>query len=125
MRTLLTLAFLLLAQAAFAQTGTVAWTQNDVVSAAQAQSFTQALSVTPFGATAPNAAVQLTGITCTFIANIASCTAPLPAAASQALITGSKSTLETTDPSTGLRSGPSAPFAPGPSVPAALRVSKP
>jgi len=100
---------------------TTSWTQSNVASTAQAAGFVYSQTITPFGGT-PLAPIQLTGVTCSGTVPSVSCSAPLPAAGVAALITGAKSTLTATDPSTGAVSPSSAPFTPGPSAPTALKV---
>ena len=113
----------LLPVTAFAQTPTVSWSQGNVVSAAQAQSFTPRLYVTPSGSSTQNAPVVVTTVTCTGASAPFACSAPLPAAASAATVTGAKTTITVQDTANGTPESPqSAPFTAGASVPTALRI---
>lgn len=124
MRTILLTAIVLgLAHSAQAQSATVSWSQGNVVSAAQAQSFTPRLYVTPSGSTTQNAPVVVTTITCTGASAPFACSAPLPAAASAATVTGAKTTITVQDTASGTpESAQSAPFTAGASAPTGLRI---
>ena len=109
----------------FAQSGSIAFSQQNVASAAQAQGFTYRLYVTPFGSTTPLAAVGIPGVTCTGTGTApitANCTAPLPLAARTGLVTGATSRLTAQDGTT-TESALSAPFVPGAGVPGALTLT--
>lgn len=102
---------LLLATAAYGQNAQVTWEQPGVVSATQAQGFTYKLYVTPAGSQTTSPPVTLNSILCGGTAPTVACSTVLPSSASQATITGAKSTLTTTDTANGgAESAPSAPF---------------
>ena len=106
-------------------TGTVNWDQANVANVAQAQSGLQyVVIVTPPTISQPGTPVPLTGVTCNLNGTLASCSAPLPTAASGALITGANTILRTTDPATG-KSADSLPFGQGPSAPMITGIQKP
>lgn len=85
------LALLMLSTQASAQT--VHWTQSNVASATAAQDITYRVYVTPVGALTFNTPVLLTSVVCSYANAIATCTAPLPLAASSATVTGAKTEL--------------------------------
>jgi hypothetical protein len=99
----------------------VTLTQANVVSAAQATGFTYTLTVTPFGGS-PGAGIVV-ALTCTGTPPSVACTGPsATVVAAGALITGAKTTVTATDPSTGLISGASLPFTAGPAAPGLLQI---
>lgn len=120
MKTLFTLIFLLCASIAQAQTRQVLWDMTDVASVATATAMTYKLYVTPSGGT--TATYTLTGISCNSTSpTSASCIAPLPSAASNALLTGTRSELTATD--SGVESPRSAPFLKPAAAPTNLRLT--
>lgn len=123
-RLLFALMFLGFAHAASAQT--VTYTQGDVTSTLHAQGFTYRLYVTPSGSQTPNAPIVLLNVVCTGAPPSVTCTAPLPAGAGAALVTGAKSTLTAQDTATGTgESAPSLPFSAAAGVPTTLRIARP
>lgn len=122
MKTLLTLIFVLFtASVASSQTHTLFWDQGEVASVPIAQGFTYKLYVTPTGGS--SSMYTLTSVTCTGTAPLANCSAPLPVAASNATLTGTKAELTATDTATGVESPRSSPFIKPAVAPSGLRLT--
>lgn len=121
MKKLWLVTLLLIPCEAWAQSKQVTWTQSNVASATQAQSFEYRLYVTPAGATTPNAPVLLASTLCGGTAPTVNCSTVLPVAANAALITGAKSELTAKEASSS-ESAKSAPFFLGASAPTTLVI---
>ena len=100
----------------------VVWNQSGVNSATQAQSLTYKLYITPSGST-NTTTVTLTSVLCGGTATNPQCSTVLPATASVAATTGTKSELTTTDPTSGVESAKSAPFIKPADAPTNLRIT--
>jgi hypothetical protein len=105
-----------------AQSPQVQWVQPNVQSNTQAQGYIYKLYLTPQGqGVLP--AVVLPNVQCSYNQPDATCQAALPSSANQALISGTKSELTTTDPLNNMESAKSAPFFIQAAAPTSLRIT--
>lgn len=106
----------------YAQTRQIVWDQSNVTSPTAAQSLEYRLYITPPGQTNPSTTVLLTSVLCGGTAPVVNCSTVLPATASSATITGTKSELTAKDIQSGLESTKSNPFFMGAAAPTNLKI---